>query len=165
MASLVGLLSYRTDTTLSLMTFWTALYDVSRPGGGSWTALLMSLLKMSNNGFWARNSGVTAPAFAAIVWLLAVHNCAHLGSVIKRRYSAAVSLYLEAAAIPMTLFTPPVLACVWVGMLRSLVVLSTSGPWSFSTAMYHAPSIDIAALPELKYAYWPFASLTPLGMT
>src|SRR6266702_1060933 len=110
MASLVGLLSYRTDTTLSLMTFWTALYDVSRPGGGSWIALVMSLLKMSNNGFWARNSGVTAPAFAEIVWLL---------------------------------------ACVWVGMLKILVVLSTSGPWSFSTAMYHAPSIDIAALPVL----------------
>src|SRR5258708_29232102 len=124
MASLVGLLSYRTDTTLSLMTFWTALYDVSRPGGGSWTAFVMYLLKMSNNGFWARNSGVTAPAFAEIVWLLAVHNCAHLGSVIKRRYSAAVSLYFEAAAIPMTLFTPPLLACGCVGIPSSFVVSS-----------------------------------------
>src|SRR6185503_3778344 len=165
MASFDDLPSYSTWTTLSLIVFWTALYCVSRPGGASWVALLMSLLKMSNSGFCARNSGVTAPARAEIVWLLAVHNCAHWRSVMKRRYSAATSLYFDALAMPMTLFTPPVLACVWVGMLRILVFLKTSGPCSFSTAMYQAPSIDIAALPVLKYEYCPLASFTPLGMT
>src|SRR5215207_5276479 len=101
----------------------------------------MSLLKVSNSGFSAKNSGVTASLRAAMVWLLVVHNLAHSRSVMNRRYSAATGLFLLAREMPMTLFTPPVVACVGVGMLRILVSLSVSAACALRTAMYHAPSI------------------------
>lgn len=109
----------------------------------------MSLLKTSKSGFCCRNSGVTAPFRAEMVWLLLVQSVAHFGSVMNFRYSAATDLFFEARAIPMTLLTPPVLAWVAVGMLRILVLSSTAGACCLRIAMYQAPSIDMAALPVL----------------